>query len=389
MKINVTKLSTKIKHYETELKRQHIVELCTADHSEHIAAYRAWQQVGGNILVNNPLNPEQFQADTRENIKQLELSEPSIVFLTSGTTSLSKPVINTRTQVEQALRTSVCLPGWEPTDQLVTHLPAFTSGFWHIVLFAMVEHERSVVFSKPDCNPSGLGTVLCTSAGALDKMRTAHPNFNFTGYRYVSAGASQVLKRHAEYVFANGSEGFYTIYGCTETTTPILTRSSTRLDNAVNCYNFEPITDDYQICLRDGELLVKGAGVCANKEDFELTSDGWFRTGDYWIQSEDLVQFDGRRNDIVKMNGFKTNLLHVENIISSLTDLGDTLAVPRYRLGSDYLELFYTNSAAQVDRASVQNVLESQLSKCCIPSKFTHIDVIPRTALGKKTRANI
>jgi acyl-CoA synthetase (AMP-forming)/AMP-acid ligase II len=384
-----TSLRDKINQYKKELKSKPYVNMLSKEWEDHLAVYTAWQEVGGTVLINNPLNPLDFQTRTLENMDRLSPKD-AICFLTSGTTGLNKIVVNKEKQLLHAARVVQSMPGWDPDDPLdyVSTMPAFTSGFWHIVLAPAVMVNKTCTMITPATNPTGLGNVLMTSTGALEQFKLQHPTLNFHGYKYVNAGASQVLPKHADIAFDRGAENFYITYGMSETTSPSLTRVTNIRDKNVDCMDFKPIEGSpYEIKLVDGELWVRGDGVCENAADFN-SEDGWFKTNDYFDHvTDDLVRFNGRASDYVQMNGFKASLLVIENVIAESDCInGEVLAVKHNRLGSDYIELKHTDPNIKITIAQIQDLLQDKLPKCNIPRQFTFVDSIPKNPLGKKMR---
>jgi len=373
-------------HFKKLLSNQSYVNLSSKNWVDHLSAYLAWQDVGGVLLVNNPLQPLQYQKSAIKNIENKKISKDSICFLTSGTTDFSKLVIQTEKQINYVKKTSVQLPGWENKDDLVSIMPAFTTGFWHLNLIPLVEKNKTIKMLDVNQSPNGLGNVLNTTSGALERIKHLHNNLDLSSYNYVSAGASQVLPKHANIAFNSGANGFYTIYGASEISSPTLYRITNCNDEYSDCYDWKPITDDTEIRLVNDELWVKSSGVCENIEDFD-TEDGWLKTSDYWKTiGDDLVRFSGRYSDIIKINGFQTNLLHIENQIEEKFDLGEIMVRKKHRLGSDYLELLYTDKTVDIKVEDLKNKLKDMVPACCIPRILIHSDSIPKTSLGKRSR---
>jgi len=61
------------------------------------------------------------------------------------------------------------------------------------------------------------------------------------------------------------------------------------------------------------------------------------------------------------------------------------MAVIRNLKGIDYVELYHSASV-NVDKNEMKEKLKDSLPDYCIPRKFTHIETIPRNAIGKKVR---
>jgi acyl-CoA synthetase (AMP-forming)/AMP-acid ligase II len=372
--------------FKNLLSNQSYVNLSSKNWIDHLSAYLAWQDVGGVLLVNNPLQPPQYQENVTKIIENKKFSKDSICFLTSGTTAPSRLVIQTEKQINHVKNAALQLPGWQNNDEPVSVIPAFTTGFWHLNLIPSVEKDKTIKIITTDKKPNGLGTVLTASADALVRMKNIHKDLDLTGYNYVESGGSQVLPKHANIAFDSGARGFYVVYGASEISSPTLYRITNRNDEYVDCYDWKPISDNTEIQLVNGELWVKGTGICENKEDFDI-ENGWLKTSDYWeTVTPEMVRFIGRRNDIVKINGFQTNLLHIENQIEKEFDFGEIMLRKNHKLGIDYLELLYTNKSTKFKVEDIKNKLKHTVPACCIPRNLVYSDNVPKTPLGKKCR---
>jgi acyl-coenzyme A synthetase/AMP-(fatty) acid ligase len=174
------------------------------------------------------------------------------------------------------------------------------------------------------------------------------------------------------------------MYGATEIGSPILNRATTYPDNFVEYLEMSD-TINNQFKIVDDELYVRGQSVCVNYKDFSHEDD-WFKTNDLWEQEGNLIKFIGRSNDIVKINGYQCSLLLIESLIEDKTNLGESLAIPRNLMGSDYIEVAYTNKDANIDKKELSKMLEIYLQDCNIPRKYTYVESLPKTSLGKKIR---
>jgi acyl-CoA synthetase (AMP-forming)/AMP-acid ligase II len=372
---------------EKQLQDNQVYTLCSNDYLEHVAAYLVWLNQGGNIFVKAPGLPTDQDQHVTHSLSQQKLRN-AVIFHTSGTTGFPKLVINHRQQIEQACEMSTQALNWNSQTNFLNFIPPYTTGFWHIIIPAAVAHNSTLTIGSKenavaDINHSGCNTTILVP-GLIDRLRTAKTWVDLSGYLVVGVGASQVTSQHANYVFEHGAQSMAHLYGASEICSPILSRITRALGDHNEWIDFNAHGQN-QIRIVDGELWVQGRSVCSNYTDFDHDQE-WFRTGDLWQCQGDLLRFVGRNNDMVKMNGFKTNLLLIENVIEEKTDLGECLAVPRQTVGVDWIELFYTNSTAQIDRKKIQQKLGVTLSKCNIPKKYTLVDQIAKNNLGKKIR---
>jgi O-succinylbenzoic acid--CoA ligase len=380
-------ISDQVKECKKHLRNQKVFTLSSPDHTDHIASYIAWKEVGGNLLVKNPYMPKEISEFVDQKLLDFEY-ENSVIFLTSGSTGFPKIIVNTNKQFKSLVKSSKDLMGWNSDSNWLNVLPAFTSGFWHVVLPCLVECDASIVLSSRESVLEDINQDVNLSAfvpGMIDNLRLSKVSVDLSKLDNFFSGSSAVLKRHVEFLFERGLKRFTQLYGATETMTPFLSRTTTEPDEFCECLEFKPLNKETEIKLVDGELWVKGSTICENFKQLDH-SDGWLRTGDLWEQTNDLIKFVGRKNDIVKVNGFQANLLMIESVSEDRTDLGETLAIVRSSFGTQWIEMLYTNKDCMIDKNKFKEIFEPILYKCCIPKRYTYINRIPRNATGKKLR---
>lgn len=377
-----------VKEYELKLLKQAVVTLCSTDHVEHIAAYFAWLNVGGRIFIKAPFLTEAQSTFLDERVSNLTYKD-AVFFHSSGTTGMPKIAVHQKRQFKETGAISTATLGWTPEDKYLNFLPAFTVGFWNIILSALSLNRFTIVLGsretaitdlQGDCNVSIIVPAL------LDQIRLRNVPVDFSKFNRIGIGSSPVLPRHYKFFFDNGGNKLINIYGATEVGTPILNRASTKDDQYAGYINLTPLNNS-EFKLVDNVLYIKGDSLCSNIEDFECI-DGWFNTNDRWVQEGNMIKFDGRTNDIVKLNGFSTSLLAIEHAAEDYTQLGDSIAVVRNSLGTDWIELFFTNKEHTVNRQELQAVFKDHVPEHSVPRKFTWIESIPRNGMGKKVRAN-
>ena len=359
---NYLNYSDRVGHYKKALKEDTVV-IESLDHVEHIALYIAWQEVGGSILVRAPMLPVKQKQEL--DIILAEQTETDCVFLhTSGTTGSPKLVSFDKDNFKRILTKSEQHLDWSNNTSWLNFIPAFTSGFWHIVLPSIVKHDCKIVLSNKQTLKDDLATDVNSTIfvpGLIDQMRMGKLKLPLHKFHMVASGASQVLPRHVEYIFDNGCRVFNHIYGTTEIGSPMLGHKTYSVEDT-NCW----LELDENCMLYNNELIYDNV-----------------TTGDLFEAKDNMIQFTGRSNDIVKINGFQCSLNLIENYLEDL-GYGDCLAVPHNKAGSDYIELLHTNG--NPNKKELKEILTPILPPCNIPLKYTKTDSIPRNALNKKVR---
>lgn len=380
------KIDELIKEYESKLVNNLVVTICSADHLDHIAAFFAWSNVGGNIFIKAPFLTEAQSKYLDNKVSELKYRD-ALFFHTSGTTGTPKIAVHQSHQMSQMLLMSSNSMWWQSEDVYLNLIPPFTVGFWHMVLTAFKHHNFTMVLGsretliqdlESECNVSIIVPAL------LDQIKLRNIPVDFSKYNRLGTGSAAVLERHHNYFFNNGGRVLNNLYGTTEVGVPILKRTSTRLDNYTSYLDVTQVSQS-QFKIENNILYIKGESLCSNIHEFECV-DGWFKTNDIWTQEGNMIRFNGRSNDIIKLNGFQANLLEIETVAEDHANLGDSIAVVRNSLGSDWIELFYTNKEATVDKNHIKNMFKNHITNYSIPKKFTWIETIPRNGMGKKIR---
>ena len=359
---DVVNISSKVSHYKNILQHG-TVTIDTLDHADHISLYIAWREVGGRILVRGPMLPEQ-QKKHLDKLVEKHTGNNCVFLHTSGTTGFPKLVSYTQQGFDRIISKSEMHLDWDKQTSWLNFIPAFTSGFWHIVLPLFVKHNCKIVLGSKqtmiDDFDSDVNTTMLVP-GLIDQMRAANLKLPLHKFAVIGAGASQVLPRHVEYLFDNGCRVFNHCYGTTETGSPVLGHKTHRVEET-NCW----LELDEHSEIVNNELIYNG-----------------IPTADLFEVKGNLIKFKGRSNDIVKINGYQCSLLLIENSLEEL-GYGECLAVPRNKAGSDYIELMYTDGNPK--KNNLKEKLAPILPPCNIPLKYTRIDAVPRNALNKKVR---
>jgi len=381
----VLNLNSKILNYKKELKNNHLIKISTSDHTEHIAAYIAWCEVGGNIFVA-PTTIENYNEWYDNELKKLEF-ENSILIPTSGTTRLPKIVVNQKEYFDVQQNLIKDWLNWNKDSVFLNLLPAFVSGFWYGFLPACVNTNSTMLLGsfsglKQDLKSNASHITLVPNL--IDMFIYKNIDLDLSNYDTCVVGASQVLDKHTKFLFEKNCKRLTHAYGSTEAGVPLLKYHS-------YSYNDDNIyleyTKEYGIDTKlntDGELLIKGTSLCANIANFDVDTEGWYHTGDIFEEVDGKIKFLARNNEIVKINGIKANLLLIESIIEETDEVHECTAKIKTKIGVDYVELNYVGNIQ--DTADFSKKLEKVLPKCNIPKKYIKVDAVSRNSFNKKLR---
>lgn len=147
-----------------------------------------------------------------------------------------------------------------------------------------------------------------------------------------------------------------------------------------------------------GELQVRGPWIARQyfKRDVtqdNFTEDGWFRTGDVCTMSPDgYMTITDRTKDLVKSGGEWISSVELENTIMAHPQVLEAavIAVPDERWSERPLAVVVpTKDGADLTEADIHAYLAERVAKFWIPERVVFIGEIPKTSVGKFSKATL
>ena len=154
-----------------------------------------------------------------------------------------------------------------------------------------------------------------------------------------------------------------------------------------------------------GEIIIAGANVSPGylgRED--LTSRAFFdepdgarayRTGDWGRARDGLIFFEGRKDEQIKLHGYRIELGDLEANLRALAEIADAVVLPVVKAGAvDSLAAFVvlavekSGSDFEVS-ARLKTKLAERLPAYMVPRKFHFLDAFPMTPNGKADRRKL
>lgn len=160
------------------------------------------------------------------------------------------------------------------------------------------------------------------------------------------------------------------------------------------------IVDDEGVSLPNdgesvGELEVRGpwiTGAYYRNSDESKFQSGWLRTGDVGrIDAQGYITLTDRAKDVIKSGGEWISSVELENhlIGHPLVREAAVVAVPDERWQERPLAVVVIEEAGAVDAAQLRAFLEDKVAKWWLPERWTFVDAIPRTSVGKYDKKTI
>ena len=143
--------------------------------------------------------------------------------------------------------------------------------------------------------------------------------------------------------------------------------------------------------LLGGDILALGyQGHAAGQDQRFLTLQGFeggprfYRTGDYAEWSADgTVIFHGRRDDQVKVQGYRASLSDISAAVKSLPGIVDACVVPE---GQALIAFVVAPGAPDLDASGWRRALGARLTRALVPGRFVFVPRLPLTPNGKIDR---
>ncbi len=144
-----------------------------------------------------------------------------------------------------------------------------------------------------------------------------------------------------------------------------------------------------------GEIVVEAGGLPDGylnypvSDSFFYSSEGLpcFRTGDIGhIDGSGCLFLEGRRDDVVKINGIKVNLQDIEKRLLQYPGIRE--AAVFMNEGSDRIQACYAADGG-IHVTMLRSWLAETLSPLHIPTRWTAVSVLPKTVTGKIDRQKL
>jgi D-alanine--poly(phosphoribitol) ligase subunit 1 len=151
-----------------------------------------------------------------------------------------------------------------------------------------------------------------------------------------------------------------------------------------------------------GEIIITGPNVSpgyAGRSDltarafFEYHGLRAYKTGDLGCFRDNLLFFEGRIDEQIKLSGYRIELGDVEANLCALPTVRDAVVVPVIKSGAAqsltaFVTLLARNETSDFKLAhNLRSLLSERLPVYMLPRKFIFLDTFPMTANGKVDRA--
>ena len=336
---------------------------------------------------------------------------------TSGTTGNPKGVVYSHrsTYLHSMAATSANSIGMSERDRILVIVPMFHANAWGTPYAAWMsgcdlilpqQHLMGQALSRiiPEQRPT-LACGVPTVWNDLLAVATASP-VDMSSLRMVTAGGSAVPRTLMESFEALFGVNIVQGWGMTETSPlaamshpPFRSDPSRAMDYRVKAgrvlsgVKVRVVADDGAVLPNDGqsvgEFQIAGPWITASyylDDDQEKFHDGWLRTGDVGtLDAEGFMVIADRSKDVIKSGGEWISSLELEDEIMAHPDVFEAavVAVPDDRWDERPLACVVVRPGVTITAASLLDFLQSRVAKWWLPERWTFIDEVPKTSVGK------
>ncbi|MGZ8801192.1 MAG: fatty acid--CoA ligase [Mycobacterium sp.] len=302
------------------------------------------------------------------------------------------------------------------SDKALPIVPMFHANAWGLPYAALMAGADLVLpdrFMEAERLVDLIETQRPTVAGAVptiwnDVMHhlDQNPGHDISSLRLVACGGSAVpvsLMKEFEEKF---SVQIRQLWGMTETS-PVATLAWTPPDTPedkhwqIRATQGRPICgvearivdDEGRVLPHDGEavgeLEVRGPWITGSyyrNTDESKFQSGWLRTGDVGrIDPQGYITLTDRAKDVIKSGGEWISSVELENhlIAHSAVREAAVVGVPDDRWQERPLATVVVHDGAQTDPEELRNFLADKVARWWLPERWTFVDEIPRTSVGK------
>ena len=146
-----------------------------------------------------------------------------------------------------------------------------------------------------------------------------------------------------------------------------------------------------------GELQVRGPWIARTYYDDprsaeSFTDDGWLRTGDVAVVSDEgYISLVDRTKDVIKSGGEWVSSVELENEIMAHPDVKEAavIGITHPRWGERPLACVAVRDGATLTKADLTAFLETRVSKWWMPDDVVFIDEVPKTSVGKFSKKTL
>jgi acyl-coenzyme A synthetase/AMP-(fatty) acid ligase len=347
----------------------------------------------------------------------VEATHPLLLFYTSGTSSMPKPVVRSHRTERWSAESYATAWNFEAGDKVLIAL----SLAWAYGIQCQAQPSLAVgvtIRILPRFNPVRvLETIesdkITTFAGSLSMYPLLldvldKQDYDVSSLRKIFGGAEPRNETIIARTQARFGQRLCEAYALSESSPVFTVKPGSEIEYPTLTVGL-PASPDIEIRLVDedgndvkpgepGDLLLRSPGnMLGYYREPELTAermspDGWINTGDLLRRSEDgFFFFAGRRTDLIIRGGTNISPLEIEEALMEHEGVRDAVVagVPNDLKGQDIVAGVVLREGITLSADDLNDHLRSRVSSYKIPQQILFLDEVPVGTTGKKNRKSI
>ncbi|MCF2220315.1 amino acid adenylation domain-containing protein [Chryseobacterium sp. PS-8] len=359
-----------------------------------------------------------LQNEIKINKRQHNSESTAYVIYTSGTTGNPKGVMIS----QKSLLNYTLWAAEKYINKREISFPFFTSVSFDLTitsLFTPLVTGNTIIIYPEDPHNMLIEKVIFENKSDIIKLTPSHlkivdqldlKSLSEISVKTFIVGGEELEQSLAQRIYTKfGSKiEIYNEYGPTEATVGCMIYQFNSQDSYMTVPIGGPIHNSQIYLLNEnlkpvptgvkGDLYIAGDGLAQGYLNNEsLTQERFinnpfvegtkmYRSGDTARRlSNNILEYINRTDNQVKINGYRVELLEIENSIIQNTNIEHVVVIcNNTNSGSKKLEAYYLKpSDVEIDSQALKNILSAVLPHYMIPAVFVAVDEIPLTKNGK------
>jgi fatty-acyl-CoA synthase len=354
-------------------------------------------------------------------------NQAASMMYTSGTTGNPKGVIYSHRSIVLHTMSTMFADslGVRESDVILPVVPMFHANAWGLA-HAGVASGATLVMPGRDLSPTAIADLIeservTLAAGVPTIWMGVLPELegrDVSSLRVIPCGGSAVPKSLSEAYRTAIGLPILQAWGMTETS-PLVSlcrvksamadRSEAELADLRTSVGIANFPIEFRIVEQEtlnrlpwdsasrGELQVRGPWIARGYYNDErtrdsFTEDGWLRTGDVAVVSEEgYITLVDRTKDVIKSGGEWVSSVELENEIMAHPSVKEAavIGVRHPHWGERPLACVAVKDGVTLTKDELNAFLETRVSKWWLPDDVVFIDEVPKTSVGKFSKKTL